>query len=83
MESVRTEGSAIEGLLVEPQPLVRNDVLYTWVADQEGEPHYPNVLNRSVLPALGHCRGIHCHEPQHLLLQLRVHLIRDGHNMWK
>ena len=27
--------------------------------------------------------GIRCHEPQHLLLQLRIHLVRNGHNIGK
>jgi hypothetical protein len=35
------------------------------------------------LLALRRLRGIRCHEAQHLLLQLRIHLIRDGHNVGK
>ena len=32
---------------------------------------------------LDRLRGIGCHELQHLLLQLRIHLVRVGHNMRK
>jgi hypothetical protein len=32
---------------------------------------------------LGHFGSFCGHKPEHLLLQLRIHLVRDGHNVWK
>jgi hypothetical protein len=37
----------------------------------------------AVLITLGQLGGIRSHEPQHLLLQLRIHLVRDRYSISK
>ena len=41
------------------------------------------LASKNGLLAMRLPRSVRCHEPQHLHLQLRIHLVRDGHNIGK
>ena len=68
------EAAAMREAGYDPEALLNMEQL---VPGREGAVAVTGISGGGLL------RGVRCHEAQHLLLQLRIYLISDGHNVRK